>query len=243
MALSKLFRKIGTSSSHKNRCKHAQHSLATVGITEDLASITVVHQGIPVVIKREANPDAKIPALFAKTSRPCPPFCIQPMQVADKVETIGELELLSYLKVANKKSVLVIDSRLANWVEKGTIPGSVNIPWTAITATEGMALKQVFKLFTSQFGVKQIKTPSIEAATRLIALHKGHTLFDFTQAKTLVLFCNGPWCGQTTESIQALLALGYPPEKIKYYRDGMQGWVSLGLTIIGNTNNKVCKTH
>jgi len=243
MTLSKLLTKIRTKSGHKNRYKRTQYSPATVGITPDLESITVVHQGIPVVIKRESDPDAQIPALFAKTSRPCPPFCIQPMQVADEVQTIGELELLSYLKVANKKSVLVIDSRLANWAEKGTIPGSVNIPWTAITATEGMALKQVFKLFTRQFGVAQIQTPTIEAATRLIASGKGHALFDFKQAKTLVLFCNGPWCGQTTESIQALLALGYPPEKIKYYRDGMQGWVSLGLTIIGNTNNKVCKTH
>lgn len=53
---------------------------------------------------------------------------------------------------------------------------------------------------------------------------------DFTEAKTLVMFCNGSWCGQTPEAVQALLDLSYPAEKLKYFRDGMQGWLSLGLT-------------
>ena len=35
---------------------------------------------------------------FAKTSRKCPPFCIQPSALAPGVETIAELEMLDYLK-------------------------------------------------------------------------------------------------------------------------------------------------
>jgi len=53
------------------------------------------------------------------------------------------------------------------------------------------------------------------------------------------MFCNGSWCGQTSEAIKALLALSYPEEKLKYYRDGMQGWVSLGLTTV--SQDELCK--
>ena len=56
--------------------------------------------------------------------------------------------------------------------------------------------------------------------------------FDFSQAKTLVLFCNGPWCGQSPNNIKGLLKIGYPASKIKWYRGGMQEWESLGLTTV-----------
>ena len=32
----------------------------------------------------------------------------------------------------------------------------------------------------------------------------------------------------------SLLKMGYPPEKLKYYRGGMQAWTSLGLTVVGD---------
>ena len=56
--------------------------------------------------------------------------------------------------------------------------------------------------------------------------------WDFSQAKDVLLWCNGPWCGQSPRAIKALLALGYPADKIYYYRGGMQMWQSLGLTTI-----------
>jgi hypothetical protein len=40
------------------------------------------------------------------------------------------------------------------------------------------------------------------------------------------------WCGQSPSGIRAMLREGYPPEKILYYRDGMQGWSTLGLTTV-----------
>jgi rhodanese-related sulfurtransferase len=55
---------------------------------------------------------------------------------------------------------------------------------------------------------------------------------DFSQAKTLVLYCNGPWCGQTPSSIEALLDLGYPANRLKWYRGGMQAWQGLGFPIV-----------
>jgi len=48
----------------------------------------------------------------------------------------------------------------------------------------------------------------------------------------LLLYCNGPWCGQSPTNIRTLLTLGYPAHKIKWYRGGMQAWESLGLTTV-----------
>ncbi|HCV93040.1 MAG TPA: sulfurtransferase, partial [Gammaproteobacteria bacterium] len=57
-------------------------------------------------------------------------------------------------------------------------------------------------------------------------------VYDFSYAKTLVMYCNGVWCGQTPAAINALLKYGYPAAKIKYYRGGMNAWKSLGLTTV-----------
>jgi rhodanese-related sulfurtransferase len=55
---------------------------------------------------------------------------------------------------------------------------------------------------------------------------------DFSNAKTLVMFCNGSWCPQSTLNIRSLIKKGYPADKIKWYRGGMQSWVTLGLTTV-----------
>lgn len=55
----------------------------------------------------------------------------------------------------------------------------------------------------------------------------------FSSAKTLMIYCNGTWCSQASESIKSVLGFSYPSEKIKYFRNGMQGWEALGLTTVG----------
>jgi rhodanese-related sulfurtransferase len=54
--------------------------------------------------------------------------------------------------------------------------------------------------------------------------------WDFSNAKDLVLWCNGMWCGQSPNNILSLLSFGYPAEKLKWYRGGMQNWANLGFT-------------
>lgn len=188
-----------------------------VGITADIASITVKHQGKTVVIQRNQDNKNTIAADYAITSRDCPPFCIRPMKLAPGVETIAELEMLDYLQRVNKgdHSILVIDSRTPNWVKKGTIPGSINIPWTQLSLTAGGNSLSIAEILTEQFGV------SLE-----------EELSDFSKAKTLVMFCNGMWCGQSPKNIKTLLKFGYPADKIKWYRGGMQDWHVLGLTTV-----------
>ena len=188
-----------------------------VMITADIASVAVKHQGKTVVIKRNQNSNNTINPDYAITSRDCPPFCIKPIKLAKGVETIAELEVLEYLQEVSKgnKSILVIDSRTTNWVKKGTIPGSINIPWTTLRLSAGANSLEISEILTDKFGV----------------LFEDD-LYDFSNAKTLVMFCNGMWCGQSPVNIKTLLKLGYPAEKIKWYRGGMQDWHILGLTTV-----------
>ena len=187
-----------------------------VGITPSLSSVEVIHNGKPVTIERNQDNKNTIVEDYALTSRPCPPFCIRPIKLAPGVETIGELEMLDYLIAAGKpgSDILVIDSRTPDWVEKGTIPGSVNIPWTLLKEDTSNPIT-IAGILQDRFG----------------ALDED-PFWNFSDAKTLVLFCNGMWCGQSPRNIETLLKYGYPAHKIKWYRGGMQNWQALGLTTV-----------
>ncbi|MDK1119182.1 MAG: rhodanese-like domain-containing protein [Anaerolineae bacterium] len=188
-----------------------------VGITPDMMEATVIHNGESVKIIRDQNNAAIVIPAFAKTSRPCPPFCIQPIVLAPGIETLGESEIIAYLMKmsAGDSSIMVIDSRTPDWVQKGTIPGAVNIPWTALNPAKGADPLSISEILEDRFGAKSLEG-----------------LWDYTDAKTLVMFCNGVWCGQSPNNIKNLLKFGYPPHKIKWYRGGMQSWYSLGLTTV-----------
>ena len=85
---------------------------------------------------------------------------------------------------------------------------------------------------TGKFGVKLAKGKDDVDVDEAIAAGDTSKVFDFSGAKTLVMFCNGMWCGQSPASIKALRKFGYPADRIKYYRDGMQSWEILGLTTV-----------
>ena len=188
-----------------------------VGITSKMMEVEVVHNGKKVKITRNQNTKNLVSPSFSKTSRPCPPFCIQPAAIAPGVETIGELEMIDYLQkiAAGDDSILVIDSRTPDWVKKGTIPGSVNIPWTTLSPARGADPISIGDILQEQFNVKE-----------------SEGLWNFEDAKTLVMFCNGMWCGQSPQNIKTLLKFGYPTHKLKWYRGGMQDWEILGLSVI-----------
>jgi rhodanese-related sulfurtransferase len=188
-----------------------------VKITPDMASVDVLHDGKKATITRNQDQKNTVNSAFAKTSRKCPPFCIQPAVVAPGVETIAELEVLDYLArmSAGDDSILVIDSRTPDWVKKGTIPGAINLPWTALNPAKGADPISIAEILVDQFGAKDLEG-----------------LWDYSNAKTLVMFCNGMWCGQSPNNIRNLLKFGYPAHKIKWYRGGMQDWEILGLSTV-----------
>ncbi len=197
-------------------------------------SLETVHNGQAVKVERIQDLDHTITGFFARTSHPCPPHCIQPLQLEPRVRTVGELEVFDFMEneVVSGRGVL-IDARLPAWNKKGTIPGSVNIPFTLFesSANDPKLAEALYKLGVRKRGEVNVVTRFLEK----LGLLNGHLKtddWDFTQAKKLILFCNGPWCGQSPRAIRALLKLGYPPERLAYYRGGMQMWQLYGLTTI-----------
>ena len=187
-----------------------------MNISADLASVEVMHHGRKVTIMRNQDQGNSINPEYAQTSRKCPPFCIQPIELAPGVKTVAELEVLHFLKQISDgdTSALVIDSRTPAWVEKGIIPGTVNIPWDTLNTGK-----------SDPAAVQEILENQLGAQRR-------DDFWNFDKAKTLVLFCNGSWCGQSPTTIKGLLKIGYPAHKLLWYRGGMQDWESLGLTTL-----------
>lgn len=137
---------------------------------------------------------------------------IFPMKIHKDIETYGEMEVMGYIKnMQDDESMLFIDTRDEEWYGYRTIPGASNIHYVYMMMPE--VFDQEYKASLIKLGVLGDKKP-----------------FDFSQAKTILLFCNGAWCSQSPKMIKALLALGYPPEKIKWYRGGMDDWLGLSMT-------------
>ncbi len=138
---------------------------------------------------------------------------IAPIKFSKNVETYGEVEVLEFIeKAKNDKNLLLVDSRTEDWYYQGTIPTAINIPYTYMKKSQ---YPQEFEENLPLLGVKKINGK-----------------YDFKNAKTILLFCNGVWCGQSPEAMKDLIAIGYPEEKLKWYRGGMQSWLSLGFTSI-----------
>ncbi len=171
-----------------------------VNISPGMLEVMIASDDDIITISRVQDNANQISGEWARTSRPCPNFCIQPMTPAQDVHTIGELEMLEILQ---DQDAVVIDSRVAKWFYDGTIPGAQHIPYT-------------------------------ETADRLgeLGCEPDFDGWLCDEAKTVALFCNGPWCGQSPTAIRAMIKAGFPAEKIHYYRGGMQVWRMLGLTVI-----------
>jgi rhodanese-related sulfurtransferase len=98
-----------------------------VNIRPDVAAVTVQTEDGPVEISRIQDNAHELSGEWARTSRPCPNFCIQPMQPAPGVTTVGELEMLEFLETG---SATVVDSRVRPDFEGGAIPGAISMPYT-----------------------------------------------------------------------------------------------------------------
>lgn len=183
-----------------------------VRITPEESARSFSISGQTLRIDRIQDTSHKLNDEFTKTSRPCPPYCIQPVSLGNGVETVGELEVMDFLerRVQTGRGLLM-DSRMPEWFVQGTIPGAVNVPFSTLEASN----------------------PYRNEILRALGATPRGTGFDFENALDLMLFCNGPWCDQTPRAIRSLLDAGYPAEKLSYYRGGMQLWLLLGLTVKG----------
>ncbi|MEN8727926.1 MAG: rhodanese-like domain-containing protein [Sulfurovum sp.] len=136
-----------------------------------------------------------------------------PMHLHEDINTYGELEVLAFIKhMQSDDSMMLIDGRKQEWYDYRTIPGAINMPFHHFKER---------KAFEFEF--------EHELRTLGVIINEDETL-DFSKAKTIVIFCNGPWCSQSVAMIEALLEIGYPAEKMKWYRGGMQTWLAAGMT-------------
>ncbi|WP_417626816.1 rhodanese-like domain-containing protein [Pararhodobacter aggregans] len=110
---------------------------------------------------------------------------------------------LEVIAALQDPDVLVIDSRVQADYRGGTIPGAIHIPYT-------------------------------EMADRLGEVGCEVDIDGFTceDPKQVLLFCNGPWCGQSPTAIRRMIEVGFPADHISYYRGGMQVWRMLGLSVL-----------
>ena len=185
-------------------------------ITPSIESVTVEHNGNEVAVSRNQDPNGVADVTWTKTGRRCPPFCVQPLTAAPGVETVGIAEVVNFMR--NELVVddgVIIDARIPDWFTRGTIPGSVNIPFTSLHRSKGADDGSIMEAF-ERFGVTR----------------SGDGSWDFSEAKNLILWCNGWWCGQSPMAIKGLLNEGYPADRLFYYRGGMQNWQIYGLTVV-----------
>ena len=205
-----------------------------VKITKDKASSAVQHGAEFVTVQRVQDTDNVIDDAFAKTSRPCPPFCVNPVSIAQGVHTVAELEVIKFMETdyANGTGV-IIDTRTADWYKRDTIPGSINVPSSRFQRPKDAP--ELVELLES-FGARERDgIGAIQRAIESLGFFDGNMKtdsWDFSNAKKLLLWCNRPWCEQLPDAIHALVDMGYPAEKLHYYRGGMQMWKSLGLTTV-----------
>lgn len=180
-----------------------------VNIAQDMPEVSFSVNGRNYVISRIQEPESQLNAEFTKTSRKCPPFCIQPISAGQGIATVGEIEVIEFLKNdAQNGAGLLIDVRMPESYEKGSIPAAINIPISALEESN----------------------PYRDEILAALGAEKVEGIWDFGKARDLVLFCEGPWSAQSSSAIKNMLKAGYPAEKIKYYRGGMQLWLLLGLT-------------
>lgn len=143
---------------------------------------------------------------------------IQPLYINDKIKTLGEIEVLDFIHNKSSKdsnSYALVDTRKALWFNLETIPGSINVPLEDLVYDEDF--EDEFMKAYSNLGIK--------------VLNAKKNIFDFSNAKTVVFFCNGPWCPISGKAINHLLDIGYPASKMMWYRGGLSVWSSLSLSV------------
>ena len=170
--------------------------------------------------------------LLDQTAQSCAPFCSHSIARNEGVQNLDELDLIKFMARSQQSGKgLIVDARSASWYQRGTIPGSVNIPVSIFEKTINDV--ELSRTLEELGALPRHNVSFVVRMLERIGLLDGEmktSHWDFSQAKDLVLMCNDPWCGQSPRAIKALLAHGYPAEKLYYYRGGLKSWESLGLT-------------
>lgn len=188
----------------------SQAAAQDVKITQDLGARNIDIAGQTITISRIQDKEHVLTGEFSRTSRACPPYCIEPQSLAKGVQTLGELEVMDFLeaKVGQGLGILV-DSRVPAWYQKGSVPGAINIPDSTLNRVN----------------------PYRGEIMKALGATEKDGVWNFDGAVELAFMTHGPWSNEASVSILSLLDAGYPAEKLKFYRGGLQSWLMLGLTV------------
>lgn len=200
------------------------------------SGVKATHNGKPILIERivdgtcldiPVTPDRVYNDTFI--SKKTPNACkktflttlgiLQPISIDKEIQTVGELEVLNSIKKAEKapSKYILIDSRRSEWYDQMTIPTAVNLPYNEI------AYDKDFK-------------EDFNRMLKILNIKKSEEGLDFSEAKSATLFCNGSWCAQSIKAIFTLIDLGYPKEKLLWYRGGLQDWMAYGMTTVSGNH-------
>lgn len=109
---------------------------------------------------------------------------------------------LEIIEALQTPDIVVADGRKPDQYAKYTIPGAINLPFT-----------------------------DVEGALEALGCKRNGDGWDCGAARKVAMFCNGAWCGQSPTAIRKMTEAGFPPDRILYYRNGMQGWLLQGLSV------------
>ena len=140
---------------------------------------------------------------------------VQPIKIDEKIQTVGEIEVLKFLQLLDfePEKYIIVDARVKKWFKKISIPHSVNVEFLHVKYHDDY-FESLDKVL-SPLGVRKGKKGSL----------------DFTHVKEAIIYCNGNWCTQSATMIKELVKLGYPKDKLYWYRGGLQDWISAGFTV------------
>ena len=166
--------------------------------------------GALVQISPNAANAATYASRFAAVPASCDPYCIAPQSAAVGIEALIEGQVLDFLvEKVGQNAGLLVDARMPEARALGYIPGSVSLPH------ETLAPENEFR----------------DEILKALGARAFEDVFNFADAQNLVVYDNGPTQNDAGVLISHLLEVGYPPEKIRYYRGGMQVWSVVGLTV------------
>ena len=180
-----------------------KHSLFETELTPKLSTkIIKITKKLSSIKTKHFDVNITIQRKATTVALSCPPFCIQTMTI-NGVKTVGEVETLLFIDaLKEKKSKLVVDVRNSLAYKKETIPSSINLPYKMLTP----------------------KSPYQKEVLSLLGLHKS--------PQTLLIFGESAFSPEAADAIHQLIQLGYPKDKLLYYRGGVLSWKSAGLTLI-----------
>ncbi|MGC1496132.1 MAG: rhodanese-like domain-containing protein [Sulfitobacter sp.] len=179
------------------------------------AKASFIFNGERIKIARDNPEVVRFATRFASSGDACGAPCIAPMQVADGVATFGENDVLEFLvnEVAGNRG-LMVDARMPEVRARGYIPGTVSLPFATLEPDNN------FK----------------DNILKALGAREFDGTFNFTDARELLVYDNGPSTDDAGKLVKNLLSAGYPVEKIHYYRGGMQVWSVLGFSIEEGTS-------